>query len=234
VCDDVTANRLLGVWVVHARRAAVDLRDDLVRDDDGDAELVGEALQRAHELGQVGLARRQLAAANEVGAVERRGRVDDEQREARLRHHLRRLVQEAELVVRVVGARVGDVVEDFFTGEAEAVGDREEADGPGGMRNGRIMVNGVLPECALSVDVQTLSLASAHVEWQLARHGQGVAYLALAGSELPEYLRDGASLDSACEECIELLRASRDGYQFASSLVHFRRCRESHRHELLH
>lgn len=59
----------------------VDARDDLVRDDDGDAELVREAHERPEELGEVHLPRRELATARVVGAVERSDRVDDDERE---------------------------------------------------------------------------------------------------------------------------------------------------------
>ena len=127
--DDVAADRLLRVRIVGHHRPAVDLRHDLVGDDDGDAKLVRQPLERAHELGEVVLARGELAAAGEVGAVEGGGGVDDEQGEAGLGHHLGGLVEELELVVGVVGARVGDVVEDFFTGEAEAFRYGQQADG---------------------------------------------------------------------------------------------------------
>lgn len=80
VRHDVAADRL--PRVVRRARRVVDARDDLVRHDDGDAKLVGEAQQAAQELGEVHLARRELAAARVVGAVQRRDRVDDDEREA--------------------------------------------------------------------------------------------------------------------------------------------------------
>jgi hypothetical protein len=98
---------------------------------------------------------------------------------------------------------------------------------------GEKIVDRNIPECTFGVDVQTLSLAAAHVEWQLARYRKGVADLALARSELSEDLRDRASLDATSEESVQLLRPSRDGYQLAPALVHLRRGREAHRHELL-
>ena len=47
VRDDVASDRFLRVRIEHGARTAVDLRDDLIGDDDGDAELIREALQRA-------------------------------------------------------------------------------------------------------------------------------------------------------------------------------------------
>ena len=130
--NDVTANRLLRVRVEHGAGSAIDLRDDLVRNDDRDAEFVREPLERAHEFREVGLAGGEFAAAGEVGAVERGGRVDDQEGEAGLAHHVGGLVEELELVVGVVGAGVGDVVEDFFAGEAVSVRDGQEAHGTEG------------------------------------------------------------------------------------------------------
>jgi len=214
--DDIPTNRLLRVGIEHGARPTIDLRNHLIGNDDRDAKLIRQTLQRAHELGQMRLARRELPATDEVGAIERRRGVDDQQGKARLAHHGRGLVQQLQLVVGVVGAGVGDVVEDLFAGEAVAVGDGEEAHGAKG---------------ALGVDVQTLALAAAHVEGQLTGHGQRVADLALARPELAEDLRDAARLHPAGEQRVELLRARRDGDQLAASLVHFRRGGEAHRDE---
>jgi len=204
--DDIPPNRLLRIRIKHGTRPTIDLRNHLIGNNDSNTELIRQPLQGAHELGEVRLARRQLAAADEVGAVQRRGRVDDEQGEARLAHHGRGLVQQLQLVVRVVGARVGHVVEHLLAREAVAVGDGEEAHGPEG---------------ALRVDVQALALAAAHVEGQLARHGEGVADLTLARAELAEDLGDAARFDAPGEERVELLRAGCDGDEFAAALVHF-------------
>ena len=190
--NDIAPNRLLRVRIKHGAWPAVDLRHHLVGNDDGDAEFVGQPLQGTHEFGQVDLARGELAAAGEIGAVERGGAVDDEQGEARLAHHLAGLVEQLELVVRVVGSGVGDVVQDFFAGEAVAVGDGEEAH---------------RAEGAFGVDVEAFALAAAHVEGKLAGYGEGVADLGLAGAELAEDFGDGAGFDAACEEGVELFGA---------------------------
>ena len=110
----------------------------------------------------MGLTAGQLTSAGEVGAIEGHGGVDDEEGKARLAHHLAGLVEELELVVAVIGARVGDVVEDFFAVEAVAIGDSEEAHGAEG---------------AFGVNVEAFSLAAAHVEGELAGYGEGVADL---------------------------------------------------------
>ena len=44
VGNDVASDGLLRVWIEHGARTAVDLRDDLIGDDDSDTELVREAL----------------------------------------------------------------------------------------------------------------------------------------------------------------------------------------------
>ena len=129
--------------------------DDLIRNHDGDAELVCEALQRAEEFGEVRLPRGELPPPGEIGAVEGSGAVDDEEREARLAHHLAGLGEELELMVGVVGAGVGNVVKDLFTAQPVAVRDGEAAHGAEG---------------PFRVDVQAFSLAPAHVEGELACH----------------------------------------------------------------
>ena len=69
------------------------------------------------------LSRGEFAAASEIGTVEGSGGVDDEEGEAGFAHHIGGLVEELELVIGIVGAGVGDVVKDFFAGEAVAVCD---------------------------------------------------------------------------------------------------------------
>ena len=194
--DDIASDGFLGIGIEHGAGPAIDLGDDLVGDDDGDAELVREALQRAHEPGQVRLAVRELAAAGEIGAVEGGGAVDDEEGKAGLAHHLAGLVQQLQLVVGIVGARVGHVVQHLFAVEPVAVGDGEAAHGPEG---------------AFGVDVEAFAFAPAHVEGQLARHRERVADLRFARAEFPEDFRDGARFDAAGEQGVELFRPGRDG-----------------------
>ncbi|PWN97186.1 hypothetical protein FA09DRAFT_64151 [Tilletiopsis washingtonensis] len=173
VRDNVAANRLL---VVRARIAgAIDLRHDLVGDDDGDSKLVGQAHQAAQELGQMALPRAQLAAARKVGAVERRERVDDEQREARLGHHGGGLQQQLLLVVGIVRPRVRHVVQHLLAVEAEALRHCQQTHGT--LREARRQqrelwapVSRAAHESALRVDEETLALAAAHVYWQLCAH----------------------------------------------------------------
>lgn len=92
-------------------------------------------------------------------------------------------------MVRVVGAGVGDIVEDFLAGEAVAVGDGEQADGA---------------ECALCVDVETFAFPAAHVEGELAGYCQGVTDLGFPSAEFAEDFGDGAGFDAACQEGVEL------------------------------
>ena len=214
--NNIAANRLLRIRIKHGAGPAINLRNDLIGDDDRDAELVRETLEGAHEFGEVGLAGGELAAAGEVGAVKRGGRVDDEEAEARLAHHVGGLVQELELVVRVVGAGVGDVVEDLFAREAVAVRDGEEPHGAEG---------------AFRVDVEAFALAAAHVEGELAGYGEGVADLGFPCAEFAEDFRDGAGFDAAGEEGVELFGARGDGDELGATLVHFGGGGEAHGHD---
>ena len=182
--DNVPSDRLLRIRIEHGARPAIDLRNDLIGNDDRDAELVREALQRAHEFREVRLAGRELAPAGEVSAVEGGGRVDDKKREAGLAHHVGGLVEELELVVGVVGAGVGDVVEDLLAREAVAVRDGEEAHGAEG---------------PFGVDVEAFAFAAAHIEGELACHGEGVADLRFSGSEFAEDFGYRARFDAAGE-----------------------------------
>ena len=91
----------------------------MIRDDDRDAKLVRKPLERAHEFGKMVLAGRELPATGEVGSVEGGCGVDDKQREAGFGHHLSGLVEKLKLVVGIVGTGVGDIIENFFAGEAE-------------------------------------------------------------------------------------------------------------------
>ena len=110
----------------------------MVRNDDGDAELVGETLESAHEFREVGLAGGEFAAALEVGAVEGGCRVDDEEGEAGFAHHVGSLIQELELMIRIVGAGVGDIVQHLLARQAVSVRHRQESH---------------RSECAFSIDI---------------------------------------------------------------------------------
>lgn len=144
----------------------------------------------------MGLPRGELAAAGEIGAVEGGGGIDDEEGEAGFAHHVGGLGEELELVIGVVGAGVGDVVEDFFAGEAVAVCNAQEAHGAEG---------------AFGVDVEAFSFAAAHVEGELTGYGEGVADLGFSGAEFAEDFGDGAGFNAAGKEGVELFGASRYG-----------------------
>ena len=157
--------------------------------------------------------RGEFAAASEIGAVEGSSGVDDEEGEAGFAHHVGGLVEELELVIGVVGAGVGDVVEDFFAGEAVAVCDAEEAHGAEG---------------AFGVDVEAFAFAAAHVEGELAGYGEGVADLGFAGAEFSKDFGDGAGFDAAGEEGVELFGAGCYGDEFGAAEMHFCGCGEAH------
>ena len=72
-------------------------------------------------------------------------------------------------MVRVVGARVCDILKDFRARQSESLGNGKQALGAEG---------------SLGVDVEALALSTALVDWQLACDCKHVAQLGLAGSEL--------------------------------------------------
>jgi len=114
VRNDIATNGLLGIWVEHGRGSAVHLCDHLVCDDNRNAKLVCQALQCTHEFGEVSLPRRQLTTTHKVGSVQRRGAVNDKERESRLSHHLCCLIEQRELMVRIVCPRICHVVENVL------------------------------------------------------------------------------------------------------------------------
>ncbi len=146
--DDVAADRFFRVCRKHC--CAVNLCHDLICDDYGHAELVGDALKHAKELCQVHLAGRELASTGVVCPVEGRCRIDYEQREAVLRHEGCCLDEKLVLLVCVVGAGVRYVVQDLLLVEAEALGDGHEP---------------LRPEGALCVYVHGHAFAATLREW---------------------------------------------------------------------
>lgn len=85
--NDVTADRLLRVSHCHA----VALGYDLVRDDDGDTELIRYPLQRAEEFTQVHLPSGQLASSGIVCTIKAGGRVNNQEGKTILGHQSRSL-----------------------------------------------------------------------------------------------------------------------------------------------
>ena len=68
--NNVAADRLLRISGEHS--ATVDLRHNLIRDDDCDSKLVSNSLQDPQELGQVHLSCGQLASAAKIRPIQRR------------------------------------------------------------------------------------------------------------------------------------------------------------------
>ena len=69
----------------------------------------------------MGLPGGELAAAGEVGAVERGGGVDYEKGEAGFAHHVGGLVEELQLMIGIVCPCVSDVIQHLFSGQSVAV-----------------------------------------------------------------------------------------------------------------
>lgn len=120
-------------------------------------------------------------------------------------------------MVGVVGSCVGNIVQDLFARETVTVGHRKQTHGT---------------KSTLGVDVQTLALAAAHIEGQLAGHGEGMTDLGLSSTEFAEKLSDTAGLDAAREKGIEVLGAGGDGDELGTALVDLGGRGEAHRHKL--
>ena len=159
------------------------------------------------------LARAQLAAAAKVGTVQGRCAVDDEQGEARLAHHLRRLVQQLQLMIAIVCPCIRNVIQHLLATQPIPIRNRQTPYGAKG---------------AFGVDVQAFPLAAAHVKGQLAGDGEGVADLRLAGAELAKDFGDAARFEAAGEEGVELLGARGDGDELGAAGVHFSGGGEAH------
>lgn len=193
VGKNVAADGLLRVSDEHG--GATGVRDDLVGDVDGDAELLSELDELVHHLAELLLALGQLAAPGEVGVEERGDRVDDDERVRLLGHLGGDARDQVGLVLVREGARDEDVVERNLGVHAEALRDRLDAVGAEG---------------GLRVDVDRLAVAAALLGRELARDAQRVAELRLARAELAERFGDRVRLEPAAEETVELGRPGRD------------------------
>lgn len=131
------------------------------------AHFICEALEHSQKLGKVNLTVRKLATTRIIRAIERCCTINDEKRisvdksdrlvvagkgkhlkyRPTLLHHRGGLDQQLALVVRVVSSCVGNVVENLFSIQVVPLRNRKETLGPEG---------------AFRVDVQALSLATAH------------------------------------------------------------------------
>jgi len=125
VRNDVTTDRLLCFTCEHG--ATIYLSHDLVRDDDCDAELVCNSLERAQELAEMHLTGRQLTSATIVRSVQASRRVNDHEREPVLTHEGRGLQKQLVLLVGVMRSRVCHVVEHLLLIESEPLGNGNEA-----------------------------------------------------------------------------------------------------------
>ena len=104
-------DRFLIVSREHSAARIVHAGHHLIGDYDGNTELVRQPLQVSQELAEVHLSTGQLPATTEIGSVQGGRTVHNQQRVTRFAHHRRRLDQQVHLMVGVVGACAGDVVE---------------------------------------------------------------------------------------------------------------------------
>mmetsp|Transcript_127017 Transcript_127017/g.353738 ORF Transcript_127017/g.353738 Transcript_127017/m.353738 type:complete len:258 (+) Transcript_127017:138-911(+) len=187
VADDVPADGL-DLWTHVGCRSTVWRCHDLVRDDDRHAVLVRYALQLPQEAVQGLLPVGQLAPPHVVRAEEACGAVHHEQGIARLAEDRRGLSQEPVLVLCVVRAGVGHILQNVRVVEAVALRDVNQP---------------LRPEGALRVDVQCLALGTSPVHGQLAGDAECVAELRLATPELAEDLCDLPRLNATAKEGIK-------------------------------
>ena len=68
MCYDVPSYRFFSIAREHA--SAIDLSNDLVRNDDSHLKFIGDALQGTHELSEMHLTRRELSAPTVIRPVE--------------------------------------------------------------------------------------------------------------------------------------------------------------------
>jgi len=78
-------------------------------------------------------------------------------------------------VIRVICSCIGNIIQYFFSVQAVSLCNSEKTNGT---------------ESALRVDVQTLSLPTTHVHWELARYGECMAQLGFSRPELPKEFCD--------------------------------------------
>ena len=78
-------------------------------------------------------------------------------------------------MIRVICSCIGDIIQYFFSVQAVSLCNSEKTNGA---------------ESTLRIDVQALSLPTAHVYWELACYGEGMTQLRLSGPELPKEFSD--------------------------------------------
>lgn len=103
----------------HAGRGALRAAN-LVGDDNGNGKNVSKLLEASQESAKVDLADRKFAAAIELRAVVGCCTVDNDQREAGLKHHSSSLREQLHLVVGVMGSCICHIVECGFRVEVES------------------------------------------------------------------------------------------------------------------
>ena len=92
--NNIATDGFLRIRIKHRTGPTIDLRNHLIRNNNRNTEFIRKALQRAHEFRQMRLPRTQFPPPAEIGSVEGRSAIDDEEREPRLAHHRAGLVQE--------------------------------------------------------------------------------------------------------------------------------------------
>ena len=177
-----------GLGRVLGKAHPVGVGHDLVGNQNGHTKLLGQAGELTQKLGHLHLTFRQFATSGVVGTEEGRGGIDDDEGVTVLAEDGGGDLQKFHLMLAVVGAGVGDVLEGGDGVHVEPLGNGLEPFGAEG---------------ALGIDVHGLAFRSTVGDGQLARDAQSVAQLGLAGAEFAKDLGDTAGLDATLEQLVQ-------------------------------
>mmetsp|Transcript_11584 Transcript_11584/g.24720 ORF Transcript_11584/g.24720 Transcript_11584/m.24720 type:complete len:269 (-) Transcript_11584:154-960(-) len=211
---DISSNRFRRVL---SKRHSVRIGHDLVGNKHRHAELLGETGQLPQKLGKLHLSLGELATARIIGTVERRGGIDDDERVPILGHDGRGHFEEFSLVLAVVGAGVGDVLERDVGIHSESLGDGLEA---------------LWPEGTLCVNVNGFALSPTVRNRHLASNTKRMTQLRLPCAKFSKHLCQRSRLNPTFEQLIQLRRSGGERHERLSILQRIRGGLEVHGNKL--
>mmetsp|Transcript_59707 Transcript_59707/g.90022 ORF Transcript_59707/g.90022 Transcript_59707/m.90022 type:complete len:281 (+) Transcript_59707:189-1031(+) len=198
--NDISSNRLCGIF---RKTHAIWIGHDLVGDKDGHSKFFRQTSELSQELPHLHLTFRKFSTTGIVRPVQCRGRIYHEQGIAILRHESRSHLEKFHLVLRVMRAGIGDVLQRYRWVHPEAFGNRLKTLGAKG---------------TLRVDVDRFSFRSAFRNRKLAGHTQGMTELGLPCSELSKDFRNGSCFNPTLQEFIDFCRSRSQSQKVLSML----------------